>query len=84
MPTQCRRGQPGAALTLFGLIGQATASEINEPQSPAPVSELVLRTRLAKMGAGAVQKLERNGDFWEATVMNNGKTSVLRFHVENG
>ena len=73
-----------AALTLFGLIGQATASEINEPQSPAPVSESVLRTRLAKMGAGAVQKLERNGDFWEATVMNNGKTSVLRFHAQNG
>ena len=48
------------------------------------MSESVLRTRLAKMGAGEVQKLERKGDFWEATVMKNGQASVLRFHAQNG
>ena len=48
------------AVTLFGLVSQAEATEINEPESPAPVSESVLRTRLAKMGAGEVQRLERD------------------------
>jgi hypothetical protein len=74
-----------AATTLFGLIGTAEAAEPNvEAESPPPVSESVLRVQLAKRGYDQIQKLELNGEFWEATVTKNGKTEVLRFHAQNG
>lgn len=68
----------------FGLVGVAHASELTEPESPPPVSESVLRTRLAKMGFSQVQTLKLNGDHWEATVIKNGVSQVIRFHVQNG
>jgi hypothetical protein len=67
-------------------VSAAEASELDEAESPPPVSESVLRTRLQKMGYGAaeVQRLERKGDSWDATVVKNGKTTVLRFHAQSG
>ena len=66
-------------------IGTAEAAEPNvEAESPPPVSESVLRVQLAKRGYDQIQKLELNGEFWEATVTKNGKTEVLRFHAQNG
>jgi hypothetical protein len=74
---------PGFA-TLFGLISSAQAMDMTEPHGPAPVSESVMRTRLAKMGYSQVEKLERNGNFWEATVVKQGVTHVLRFDAQHG
>jgi hypothetical protein len=31
-----------------------------------------------------VQKLVRNGDYWEATVVKNGASQVLYFHALTG
>jgi hypothetical protein len=69
--------------SLLGLVSAARASELDEPMGPPPVSEAVMRTRLAKMGYTEVPKLERSGNYWEATVVKNGATQVLRFHVQN-
>ncbi len=65
------------------LIGSAEASEMTESMGPPPVSESVMRTRIAKMNVGDVQKLELKGNVWEATVTKDGKVSVLRFHAQN-
>ncbi|MGH6823534.1 MAG: hypothetical protein ACRECP_05180 [Methylocella sp.] len=48
------------------------------------MSEDVLRVRLAKLGYTEVTKLERNGDYWEATAIKNGTTHPIRFHALTG
>lgn len=70
----------------FGFAAAAHAAEAPaiEPTSPAPVSEEALRVRLAKLGYREVQKLVRNGDYWEATVIKNGATHLIRFHALTG
>ena len=55
-----------------------------EPESPPPVSEAVLRVRLAKLGYTEVRNLVRNGDYWDATVIRNGATHLIRFHSQTG
>jgi hypothetical protein len=72
--------------SLFGFVGvaEAATAEPSQPTSPAPVSEAVLRVRLAKLGYTDVQKLVRNGDNWEATVVKNGTSHVIRFHAQSG
>ncbi len=72
------------APSFFGLVSVAHAAEREEAESPPPVSESVLRVQLAKRGFTEIQKLERKGDFWEATVSKNGVTQVLKFHAQNG
>lgn len=67
----------------FNLIGtaEAAAQPKSEPESPAPVSEPVMRVRLAKQGYTDIRKLELKDDHWEATVVKNGKEELLRFHA---
>jgi len=72
--------------SLFGFVSvaQAATAEPPEPHSPAPVSEAVLRVRLAKLGYRDVQKVVRNGEYWEATVLKNGASHVIRLHAQSG
>jgi len=56
---------------------------MGEPETPAPVSEAVLRVRLQKLGY-SVQKLELKGQVWEATVSKNGATQLLQVHAQSG
>ncbi len=75
-----------AATPTLSFVGVAEAAprQVPEATSPAPVSEAVLRVRLAKMGYTQVQKLVRSGNYWEATVVKNGVTHVIRFHAQSG
>jgi hypothetical protein len=75
-----------AANPSFGFVTAAFAGEASTPEatSPAPMSEEVLRVRLAKLGYREVQKLVRNGDYWEATVTKNGASHLIRFHALTG
>ncbi len=50
-------------------------------QTPGLLTEPVVRVRLAKLGYTNVQRLTRNGDYWEAVVPKGGATQTLRFHV---
>ena len=70
----------------FSLIGTAYAVEPpkSEAETPPPVSEAVLRVRLAKMGFTQVQKLVRTSTDWEATVSKNGATQVLHLDPQMG
>jgi hypothetical protein len=63
----------------FGFTTAAHAAEAPkpEPASPAPVSEAVLRVRLAKLGYREVRSLVRNGDYWEATVIKDGAPHLI-------
>jgi len=74
------------AAARFNFIADAQAMETpkEEATSPAPLSEAVLRARLAKLGHSTVQKLEQNGDFWEATVVVGGKPQIIRFDARSG
>ena len=56
---------------------------MGQPETPAPVSEAVLRVRLQKLGY-SVQKLELKGQIWEATVNKNGATQPLQVHAQSG
>jgi hypothetical protein len=74
-----------ASAPLFGFVSLAEAAPPEaEPHTPAPVSEEVLRVRLAKLGYHNVEKLERKGDYWEATVIKNGASRLIRFHAHSG
>ena len=82
-----------AAPSIFGLTTAAFAAseatiakpaETTEAVSPAPVSEDVLRVRLAKLGYKEVQKLVLSGAYWEATVVKNGTSHVIRFNAQTG
>jgi hypothetical protein len=57
---------------------------MSEPHSPPPVSEAVLRVRLAKLGYTDIQKLVRIDTYWEATVIKDGVTHVLRVDAQMG
>jgi hypothetical protein len=74
-----------AGTSFFGLIGvaEATTAERREAPGPAPVSEPVLRVRLQKLGY-TVQKLERKGAVWDATVSKGGVTRQLQIHSQSG
>jgi hypothetical protein len=74
-----------AANPSSGFVSTAVAAEaLPEPTSPAPMSEDVVRVRLAKLGYTEVRKLVRIGDYWEATVIKNGAPRVIRFHALTG
>jgi hypothetical protein len=68
----------------FATVAYAAEAPTTEPTSPAPVSEAVLRVRLAKLGYTEVRSLVRNGDYWDATVVKNGATHLIRFHAQTG
>ncbi|MGH7778659.1 MAG: hypothetical protein ACREQR_02370 [Candidatus Binataceae bacterium] len=64
----------------------ANGPETKGPMGPAPVSESVLRVRLAKLGysGAAVQKVVRNGNYWDATVTRNGVPQTIRYSAQTG
>jgi hypothetical protein len=71
--------------TLFGFVSVAdAAAPKEEAHSPPPVSEAVLRVRLSKLGYRNVEKLEHKGNYWEATVIKNGASHLIRFHAQSG
>jgi hypothetical protein len=77
---------PASGGSLFGLISVAHAAttEVPEAETPPPVSESVLRTRLEKLGYSDVQKLVLNGDTWEATATKNGAAHAIRLNAHSG
>jgi len=78
----------GPFVPAFGLISVAHAQqpthEHGNAGSPAPVSESVLRVRLAKLGYTQVHKLERKDDVWEATAVKGNVTHIIRFNAHTG
>ncbi|MGH7050272.1 MAG: hypothetical protein ACREE5_06475 [Acetobacteraceae bacterium] len=76
---------PAGRWNPFAVVATARAAEPHtEAHSPAPVSEPVMRVRLAKLGYTNVQKLVRSGDEWVATILRNGTTQTVRFHALSG
>jgi len=72
-------------IPLFGIAALVIAAATTAPvEGPAPVSEDVVRVRLAKLGYTNVQSLKRNGDYWEATVTKNGTPTLIRFEALTG
>jgi hypothetical protein len=72
---------------MIGFLGAAMliAAVTTAPVSgPAPMSESVVRVRLNKLGYSKVQMLRHNGEFWEATVIKNGRPEVIRFNATTG
>jgi hypothetical protein len=70
-----------AALAAVWAAAAPVAAQTPVGETPGLLTEPVVRVRLAKLGYTNVQRLTRNGDYWEAVVPKNGAMQTLRFHV---
>jgi hypothetical protein len=71
-------------IAVLGLAASLIAAASGPLESPLPTSENAARERLKTLGFTDVRSLKRNGDWWQATVLVNGRPELVRINVVTG